>query len=1027
MFRHAVNAPPAVGLNRWVAKVLSQITSILLALPLCGFAEDFQVRNWHIEDGLPDSTVRCLAQTPDGYLWAGTPKGLARFDGYSFKRFDTAGDTALKDSSVMGLLTDRQGGLWIASESGVISRFIDGEFHTCYLPGKAALRKGAPTPLLASGKAWQNYSSIFAVDSASNVWARTVTGEVIRFDESGSPSRVQLAGLPRGDVRCLANDDAGRVWLTKGTTVCVFDGGQWRFSSELKISSTGKFLYPEGGVGFWTAEVYSTGAVARCLQYTAGEGWKGISEPIPTTPVHAAVSAMLRDRKGRSWLGVTWAGLYSKPQNGEWMHLQPAGPLAKSTTVCLLEDRHGNIWSGTFGEGLNEILQPSMEMELLPPEAADVHATTVCATKDGGLWIGTDKGLYLRPPGKASHAKAVEKLGEEGIYSIMEDSQTNLWVAARSGLFVRKDSDFERILSPSFSLGGFVALCEDRAGDIWAGGYTPGLIHLRNSASGVIPEQIAGSRSVDICGMAQDGQGQVWVASMLGGLWRVEGKQLVRAGFQFDAAISNPRALLCDHNGVLWIGSYGGGLFSWKDQMLQRYTTDDGLPDNVILGLMEDDLGNLWMSSHNGITGCSKRQLLAYKHGQGAPLLCRHLGPDEGLANREGTGAGQPVMTRDPDGKFWVANMVGAAGFAPASLARSESGPEVCLDGLSVDGHLLPLNARGFRVPANSRHFEFQYSAPELAAPKTLRFRYRLDGLDRNWVDAGHERLASYSQLLPGEYHFRVMVGGQDGLWHEAKSPVILHVMPRVWQTWWFRSSIVVTTVAVLMAGAAFYERRKARLRIERMEAQQAMEHMRQRIARDLHDDLGSRITEIIQMGDLMPEGGEEPERLQPGVRTMTDRLRQLGITLDEIVWTMSSRNDTLPNLVGHISNHAQEFFRHSGIRCRLDVTKNLPNVVVNSEARHNLFLAVKEALNNVAKHSGANEVLVRVHYVGTVLRVSIEDNGRGFNGVADRNGHGLPNMQERLQAVNGRAEFLNHSGNGAKVVFTLRAEKRPQ
>jgi signal transduction histidine kinase/streptogramin lyase len=871
-------------------------------------------------------------------------------------------------------------------------------------------------------EAWQNFDSIFALDGAGTVWARTITGKVIRFAGPGMPVAVPPGNLPGGEVRGLLNDGVGRVWLVKGTNVCIFEDGQWRFSTADRVPRSGEMLCPSRDVGFWTAEVSGSTAFAKRLEYESGEGWSSLSLPIPTTPVHAPVSAMLQDRKGRLWLGVTWAGVYVKQRDGEWRHVQATGPLAKCTAVSFFEDRQGSIWVGTLGEGLSQILDPSVQMELLPPEAADVHATTVCAAQDGGLWMGTDKGLYCRPPGELSRVSAVKELSGESIFTVLEDSRTNLWVGTLSGIFRREGSGFKKILTLPVWLGGIVALYEDRAGDIWAGGPHSSLLHLRRGSNEATFEPIAGPLSLNlyICSLAEDRQGQIWVAATMGGLWRVDGKQLVRAGPQFDAIDLNTHPLLCDTDGTLWIGTYGHGLYRWSNHQLQHFTTDDGLPDDVILGLMGDDQGNLWMSSHNGIFGCSRRQLAEYGGGQSPRLLCRHLGLDEGLADRECTGPGQPVIARGPDGRFWAATMVGAAGFAPGVLARTASAAEVRLEALNVDGHVLLPGVQGYRVPASSRHFEFHYSAPELAVPKALRFRYRLDGLDQNWVEAGSGRLASYSRLLPGEYQFRVMAGGEDGLWREAKARVNLQVVPEFWQTVWFRTLGVVTIVIALVAAVVFYERRKARRRLERMEAQQAVERVRQGIARDLHDELGSAITEIIQLGDLTLQPEPVPEVLQYSVKSMTARLRQLGITLDEIVWTMSSRNDTLPNLAGYISNHAQEFFRHSGIVCRLDVTKNLPNLMVNSQTRHNLFLAVKEALNNVAKHSGAKEVLVRMHYADSALQVSIEDNGRGFDAAADQGGHGLPNMRERLREVGGRVEFLSQPGRGGKVVFTL-------
>jgi ligand-binding sensor domain-containing protein/signal transduction histidine kinase len=1001
---------------------LCAVVAFWLVSWLTAAGQGFQVRSWHMANGLPDSTVTALAQTPDGYLWVGTAKGLARFDGTSFSRAETAGETALQDPSIVGLQTDHQGNLWIESESGLITQFAEGRFHTRYVPAGSPASRGTLPARLPVVQTWRTPDSVFALDNAGRVWAVTRTGSVLRFDDAGRPTVVPLKELPAGRVRGLANDEAGRVWLLKGTDVCVFEEGRWSGSGAVGIGVDGSLLCPAGERGFWTSEVSSSRARAQLVEYSSEEGWKVSWLPIPTTPAHPPVSAMLQDHHGRMWLAKVWGGLSVQLGEGEWTRVQETGPLSKGTVRCLLEDRQGSLWVGTVEQGLSQVLPLAVEMVLLPPEAADVHVTTVWAAQDGALWMGTDKGLYRGNQRGSSQARAVEGLGQESVYSVLEDARTNLWVGTRSGLFLREGSGFKRVLKLPETDGGVLALYKDRAGNTWAGGFHGLLLRRRGDAVGVAFESQGSESTVAICCFTENEQGQIWMASKRRGLglWRLDGKQLTPASAPFSALDLIARSVVCDAEGALWVGTQGAGLFRWSNNRLQRYTTADGLPDDMIVGLATDDQGNLWMTSPSGIIGCSRRQLAEYTRGQNPPLLCLRLGLEEGLANRECTGSGQPLLARGPDGRLWAATMVGAAGFSPEVLGRMAPTAEVHVEGLSVDGVELRPEAPAFRATASARRFEFRYAAPEFVFPNALRFRYRLDGLDTHWVEAGSARLAAYGPLRPGEYQFRVMVGGADGVWREAKMPTALRVVPRFWQTGWFQVLVLATSLGAVMAGVMLQGRRQARRRLQRLEAQQAVEGVRRRISRDLHDELGSAITEIVQLGDLTLQPGSGPESLRSGLETMTGLVRQLGITVDEIVWTMSSRNDTLPNLAGYISSHAQEFFSHSSMSCRLDVDKNLPNTAVNSQTRHNLFLAVKEALNNVAKHSGAREVRVRVHQDQGVLHVSIEDNGRGFDLAAVGQGEGLKNMRERLQAVHGQAEFFTQTGGGTRVVFTL-------
>jgi len=991
-------------------------------------AEEFQVRSWYAEDGLPHNTISALAQTRDGCLWIGTPQGLVRFDGDSFKPIGAAGYTGtLEDSNVVSLVVDHAGNLWIASASGLITEFSENKFNLRYRPSKAAPNDFKYTGLRfldpdAAAENWRNLNSIFAVDDGGNLWATTITGEIIQFNGSNAPTTMSLSNFPSGRVLGLANDPAGRVWMLKGTHACVRETGQWEFSTEVGFTNFTKIFCSVSGGGFWTARNPRPHILVDLVQKNGAE-WNLTSTPIPANALDYPVSAMLQDRRGRLWLAVPTEGIYVKTPDADWARVQIKGPLAKCVVRCLFEDNRGGIWVGTQEKGLHQILDPLVQMVMLPPEAADVHATTVCATKDGAIWIGTDKGLYGQKPGESESVDEVREFRRQNVYAVMEDSRTNLWVGTKNGISLRKNYEFKRILA--VTNGGVLALYEDRQGDVWAGGFQGAIFHFHDGTNDFTCKS-ADTNNLSICCLTEGNQGEIFAITRWNGFWRVRGKELVKVESvdpQVDAspqmdAVGRVCAVLCDQDQALWFGTFGNGIFRWSHGKLKQFTMTDGLPDNGILGLKEDGQGNLWMSSRNGIFGCSRQQLNNHVRNQTTPLVCMQLGLDEGLADRECTGAGQPVIARGPDGCFWVATTVGAAGFDPAMITKVVSTPEVIIETLNVDGHITA--GVNMRIPASARHFEFQYSAPELTAPKKLHFRYNLEGLDQTWTDAGASRLAVYNRLPAGQYRFRVMVCGEDGVWREAKNAITLRIVPPFWQTWWFQALIITGIVPFIFGMIALNIRRRMRRSLERLETQRAVEAVRQRITRDLHDELGSAITEILQVGDLTLQPKPGPEILRLKLKTVMSLLRQLSITVSEITWTMSSRNDTLPSLVGYISNHAQEFFRYSNIRCRLDVTKNLPGVMVSSQTRHNLFLAVKEALNNIAKHSGANEVILRAHYAEPMLQISIEDNGRGFEAAIHPRGEGLANMQTRLNALKGEIKIFSQAGRGTTVQFTL-------
>jgi ligand-binding sensor domain-containing protein/signal transduction histidine kinase len=1005
-----------------VPVVLFWLLAAVMALCPPAVADSFQVRSWYTENGLPDNTITALAQTPDGYLWVGTPAGLVRFDGESFKLTRAAGyDTALDDSNVVALAVDHRGHLWIASASGLITEFFSGKFQVRYQPPvEDGDRKSAAETVRV--KAWRRLNSILAEDAQGRMWAVAIGGQLLRFGEAGEPDPAPMAGFPEGEISGLANDRVGRLWLVKGTNACVFENGQWSICPNGPMAHGGRLLCPAGDDGFWMAWKTPAEAYAYWVQKNGGQ-WQTTTVPIPTDPFEYPVEAMLRDHLGRLWLALSTEGIYVQSPGKDWTRVQTRGPLKKNSARCLFEDREGGIWVGTWDEGLHQILDPLVQMAMLPPEAANVHATSVSWGRKDEVWMGTDDGLYWQGPNNAAPAK-VDGFQGENVYSVLADSRGQVWAGARSGIYLRTNNAFAPVALTTN--GGFLTLFEDRAGDVWAGGFHNALYHFHDRTNDFVcapPTNGNGS----VCCLAQDHDGKLWVLTRGGGLWWLDGRQLKKvpgAGVRISAN-GRATAVVCDESNTLWISSMGGGLFRWNNGRLQHFSTANGLPDNGIVGMEHDRQGNLWLSSRDGIFGCPLSHLNDFARFRAPPLVFMQLGVAEGMADRECMGAGQPVIASGPDGQIAVATTVGVAKFDPAAVARSGATPEVFIESLNVDGRVTA--NPNVRAPGNSLRFEFQYGAPELISPHKLRFRYRLEGLEPGWTEGGKARTAIYNRLPPGRYRFNVEVCGQDGVWREAKRQIDLQVVPLFWQTWWFQLLVVLAIIGLISGAVVMNIRRRMQRSVERLEAQRAVEQVRQRITRDLHDELGSAITEIIQTGDLTLFPNPAPDLLRSKMNVIMTRVQQLSVTVDEIVWTTSSRNDTLRSLVGYLSNHAQEFFRHSPIRCRLDVSANLPEVVMDSQRRHNLYLATKEALNNAAKHSGATEVVLRAHYASPVLRIAVEDNGRGFAAGSERNGDGLLNMRERLAALNGTATFASPPGGGTVVLFTVELNPGPE
>lgn len=374
--------------------------------------------------------------------------------------------------------------------------------------------------------------------------------------------------------------------------------------------------------------------------------------------------------------------------------------------------------------------------------------------------------------------------------------------------------------------------------------------------------------------------------------------------------------------------------------------------------------------------------------------------------------------------------MVQAEGLPPRRLP-----PAVVLEGLTVDGKSWPVSfakmeidkaSKAIELYPGPRQISFHYAGVSLVAPESVRFRYRLEGVHQDWIEAGSRRVAEFNFLRAGRYTFRVQACSAGGAWSPAASAV-LKVPPHLYETWWFISLTSAGLVGILAMILRNASMRRIRRELEQLERQRAIERDRTRIAKDIHDDLGAGLTHIALLSEMAkPVASEE---VQTQLSQITEVARELTTNMDEIVWAVDPQNDSLDALITYVSKFTQDYLGAARIRCRLDVPAQLPDHQLQAEVRHNLFLAVKEALNNIVKHACASEVWLRVGLQAGKFTVELEDDGRGVaaavaaeSGKAGRvsSGRGLKNLEKRLAAAGGTCVVDSLAGRGTRIRLTV-------
>ncbi len=976
---------------------------------LCGAAnaQDYLVRNWQTEDGLPDNTVTAIQRTPDGYLWIGTFNGLARFDGVQFKVFDSASTPELSGSRILSLLTDRAGSLFIGTEGGGLVKYTDGRFNRI--------------PLGVFGNSG-DVTALFQ-DTNDVVWARVAGCGLARLPDKRPPVEFfdPTNGMAADALAGLSNEAAVQDWITAGNNLLTFRGGGW-LSRPSQV--------PPDGSEIIAVQRSRNGAVwiayPRRLLRLSPNGAAQESYPWGADFSSALVTSVAEDQNGKLWVGTLNNGLLHSTKPGEFAPVVSEGPLSQNVISAVYEDRDGAIWAGCYRGGLFRI-KPRNVQTLMPPGAGEVNVQTVCAACDGAIWLGTGgAGLYRYADGKFTQYAEASGLANQHVCAVFEDSHTNLWVGTWGGLFLREGETFRRVQGAGLIPERVLALYEDRAGDLWVGGYG-GLARKHNDHwTEFTPAN--GLSHPDVRVMAEDRAGNLWVGTAGGGLDRFRDGRFTHLGEAEGFRQKIVLALWADAADTLWIGTIGGGLTRFQDGKFTAYTTQDGLADNIIGGIIEDKLGNLWLSSQNGILRVSKQALNEYEAGRSPPLPCLSLSVGDGLATPMCSGAGQPVAACAADGQLWVPNMKAVAVIEPSLILPRAVPPSVVIEEVSIDGRdFAPQFNAPLLVPYGRSRFEFHYTALGLPAPEAARFRCRLEGFDKEWINTGVRRAAYYGQLPPGRYKFRVLAAGSDGVWHEASSPLLLNVVPRLWELRWFQVLAGMTFVAVLGGTFTLYERRKLRRRLERAEMQQALENERRRIFRDLHDDLGARLTEIALMGEVANRYAHQPGTQEIEVGAIAQKVREVIVTIGEVIWTTNPHNDSLPNLAAFLCDHTERFLTAAQISCRLEVAGDLPDVPLTAQYRHHLLLVVKEALNNSVKHAGAGKIWLKIQVEGDRLCVEVTDDGRGFDPQNPAHtGNGLQNIQARMESMHGRIEIRSQPGRGTSVTLRLPLARIP-
>jgi signal transduction histidine kinase len=729
---------------------------------------------------------------------------------------------------------------------------------------------------------------------------------------------------------------------------------------------------------------------------------------------------MQEDGHGGMWFYNYGRGLFHVSVTGEIRQLTAEDGFPGDRVYCFTEDWEGNWWAGLDAGGLARVRERQFHAVTAGEGAAVKAVKSVSEGEDGTVWLGElGGGLGRWRDGNLTSLSLADRAGEDSVFCVCAGRGGRMWLSAGSeDLFTGKWTEFTRV-SPV--VHGVKAIMTDHTGRTWFGA-TSGLLFAELGQPEV--QQFRGMGRRDVRALSEGPDGVIWAGTGSGEIFRVSGDKS-KAFHPSDALGAAPIwSVLADQDGTVWAGTFRGGLLRFRDEKFTRFGKQEGLPDAIICQILDDGQGNLWMGSHLGIFRIAKSALSDVAQGKSKSVSCLAYGRSDGLPSVECTGGYQPSAWRGKDGKLWFTTLKGAAWIRPEDVRPNLKAPPVVIEDVMVDG--LGNNSPGqglqrdgattLEIPPGKHQLEFRYTGLSLASSERVQFRYRLEGVDPEWVSAGTRRFAHYGFLPPGNYRFDVMACNSDGVWSEAGAALGLVILPHYYETVWFRVLAGVVLAGAVAGSVRYAVTRRLHRKLERLERQQAVERERARIAKDIHDDLGASLTLIAVLGDLAKR-----DKASERIERMSNTARQAVKSLDEIVWAVNPRNDTLAHLIDYTGQFATDYLRDAGIRCLLDVPDQTPVREVPANVRHNVFLAVKEALQNIVKHAHATQVWLRVAASPEDLRIDVEDNGQGFNGApTDAWADGLGNMSQRLKEVGGDCRVQSLVGKGTAITIEL-------
>lgn len=987
---------------------------ILSCLLFADAQAQYRFDHWTTDNGLPQNSVRSIVQTSDGYLWFTTLDGLVRFDGVKFTVFNKANSKNLLSNRIVHLLAAPDDTLWISTEGQGVTRYADGEFRSF------TIADGLPA------------DSVFEtwLDSEGVLFART-TGGVARFDGTRFTFVKSLEELFQSKILYAPS---GTIWEINANSLSRLKNGEnsnFELPAEMKNELTSElgiyltiFLFEDRqGVLWISTNHYKTSLTSvKLFKFTGGKFEQILADGMPSN----LTPEIAQDQNGNIWLGTLGNGACRLNQK-KFSCFNTANGLATNQVNTIFTDREGSLWISTEDQGIYHLTQQFITSLSTGQGLAEKNVYPILEDNEGAFWIGSAGALARYKDGQIINFQKKDGLVPSDVLSILKDADDRLWIGTYNGIVIYEKGKFYNLsdkLFPNMEAPTIADIHQDRNRIFWFAS-SLGVIKYDGESTRfyTVSDGLPGN---NVKVILENDDGSFWIGTY-NGLALLKDEKITVFLEKDGLAGNYIRSLYKDETGTLWIGTYDSCLSRYKDGKFTNFSVENGLASNGVFQILEDASRNFWISSNQGIYRVSREQLNEFADGKRQFVTSTLFTKSDGMLTTEANGGGQPAGIKASDGRLWFPTQDGVAVIDPEAVKLNPLAPPIVIESARIDNQKTSDLQNGIELVPGQQNLEIDYTGLSFIRPEQMRFRYRLEGFDEQWTEAGNRRTAFFPHLAPGEYTFHVIAANSDNIWNEQGAKIKIVVQPPFYRRWWF---IVFTVLLACGIVYVLYRRRISQLEKERAAKQAfsrqliaSQEQERKRIAAELHDSLGQRLVVIKNLA-LMFLHAKNASADNEQIESISNEASEAIGEVKEISYNL--RPYQLDRI--GLTKAIEAIIRSAQTASQIEISSEIDDIddYFPPDAEINFYRIVQECINNLVKHSEATEAIVKIERSQDNLILEINDNGKGFipnQTESKTGGFGLIGIAERVEIFGGKIDVKSAPDHGTEIKVQLNSK----